>query len=81
MRTTQIGGDERILRRYEYEDEWIVAADLGVDDGTVGVDTVGGTAIVAVRTDGDVVETELDLPDEAATATVNNGVVTVEGNR
>jgi len=80
MRLTQTGGaDERIVRRYEYEDEWVVAAELGAagDAGAVDVDVVGGTAIVVV--DGET-EAEIDLPGEAASVAAENGVLTIRGD-
>ena len=55
MSTQQFAGaNDRFLRRYEYDDSWVVAADLGVADDAVDVDVVGTTAIVVVAT-GDVV--------------------------
>ncbi len=74
-------GDGPLLRRFEYEDGWIVAADLGADAENVSVDTVGETAIVVVEGDDEPVESEFELPSEADSATVENGVVTVEGQR
>jgi HSP20 family molecular chaperone IbpA len=78
---TRSTGDGALLRRYEYDDGWTVAADLGVNDETVTVDTVGGTAIVVVEGPDGPVESEFDLPGTAADAAVNNGVLTVEGER
>ncbi|SFR30585.1 MULTISPECIES: Hsp20/alpha crystallin family protein [Halorubrum] len=78
---TRSTGDGALLRRYEYDDAWIVAADLGVDDEDVSVDTVGETAIVVVEGPEEPVESEFDLPGTAASAAVNNGVITVEGER
>ena len=78
---TQSTGDGTLLRRYEYEDRWVVAADLGIDAENVSVDTVGETAIVVVEGDGDPVEAEFELPGTAESAVVEHGVVTVEGER
>ena len=78
---TRSTGDGALLRRYEYGDEWVVAADLGVDDETVTVDTVGETAIVVVEGPDGPVESEFELPGTAADAAVTNGVLTVEGER
>ncbi|QAU13590.1 Hsp20/alpha crystallin family protein [Halorubrum sp. BOL3-1] len=80
-RQTQSTGDGALLRRYEYDDSWIVAADLGVGDETVAIDTVGGTAIVVVEGPDGPVESEFELPGTAASTAVNNGVLTVEGER
>jgi hypothetical protein len=73
------GGDERFVRRYDYGDGWTVAADLDAADREVDVDVVGRTAIVVVETDGGVRETEFDLPGDAASVGVKNGVLTIDG--
>jgi len=78
---TRSTGDGALLRRYEYEDGWVVAADLGADAEDVSVDTVGETAIVAIESGDEPVESEFELPSEADSVTVENGVVTVEGQR
>ena len=78
---TRSTGDGALLRRYEYDDEWIVAADLEVDDDAVTVDTVGETAIVVVEGPDGPVESEFELPGTATDAAVKNGVLTVEGER
>ena len=80
MNNTQIAnGDDRVLRRYEYEDDWVLAADLAVDDDSVEYDTIGETLILVFDDDGQGTETELDLPGPDADVTLNNGVLTVEG--
>ena len=76
---TRSTGDGPLLRRFDYEDGWIVAADLGADAANVSVDTVGETAIVVVEGDGEPVESEFELPGPAASTAVANGVITVEG--
>jgi hypothetical protein len=79
MNNTQTAnGDDRVLRRYEYEDDWVLAADLAVDDDSVEYDTIGETLILVVDDNGQVTETELDLPGSDADVTLNNGVLTVE---
>jgi hypothetical protein len=75
MQQMQTNDGDQPFRRYEYDDRWIVAADLGVHEETV-VDTVGDTAIV-VPADGSQ-ELEVTLPGVASDTSVNNGVVTVE---
>jgi len=70
--------DDRLLREYDYEDEWVLAADLAVDDDSVQYDTIGDTLILVIDDDGQVSETELDLPGPDADVTVNNGVLTVQ---
>ena len=81
IQQTRSTGDEVLFRRYEYEDVWVVAADLGADTENVSVDTVGTTAIVVIEGDGDPVESEFELPGAADSVAVENGVVTVEGSR
>jgi len=76
---TRSTGDGPLLRRFDYEDGWTVAADLGADAANVTVDAVGETAIVVVEGDGEPVESEFELPGPAASTAVANGVVTVEG--
>ncbi|PSP50550.1 hypothetical protein BRC75_00470 [Halobacteriales archaeon QH_7_69_31] len=61
-----------LVRRYDYEAESLVVADLGPVQGSV--DLVDGTAIVVV--DGD--HHELDVPEGASRAFMTNGIVTVE---
>jgi HSP20 family molecular chaperone IbpA len=65
------------VTRYEYEDAVVLAADLGASAGEGSVDIVDGTAIVVV---GDR-QREFPVPEGAAKASINNGVVTVEVER
>ncbi len=60
------------LRRYEYDEETLLVADLGAVEGTV--DLVDGTAIVV--TGGD--QYEFDVPAGTSRAIMNNGIVTIE---
>jgi hypothetical protein len=79
MNNTQLANrDDRLLREYDYETEWVLAADLPVDDDSVQYDTIGDTLILVIDDDGQVSETELDLPGPDADVTVNNGVLTVQ---
>jgi len=77
---TRQTADSAVTRRYNYEDRWVVAFDLGVTDD-VSVDTVGATAIVVLQQDGESAESEFDLPGPADDISVQNGVVTIEGSR
>jgi hypothetical protein len=70
------GEDERFVRRYDYEDGWVIAADVGVADGRLAADIVDGTAIVLV--DGRT-ELELDVPGSVESVDTNNGVLVVRG--
>lgn len=69
-------GEDILVRRYEYEDEWVVVADIGVSDERISVDVVDGTAIVVV--DGQT-EAEFDLPGTAESVETNNGTLVVRG--
>lgn len=72
------GENEQFIRRYEYDGEWVVAADIGVGDGRLDVDVAGGTAIVLV--DGQT-ELEFDVPGTAESVETNNGVLVVRGSQ
>lgn len=75
------GGDERFVRRYEYDDSVVVAVDFGVADDEVDVDVVGSTAIVVVDAGDSVTETEFELPgtgrDTEPVVATHNGVLTI----
>ncbi|MFB6160694.1 MAG: Hsp20/alpha crystallin family protein [Haloferacaceae archaeon] len=75
------GEEGRFVRRYEYDDEWVVAADVGLADDAIDVDVVDRTAIVVVETADGVAEAEFDLPGPAANVDVNNGVLVITGDR
>ena len=67
------------VRRYEYEDSTLVAADFGAAAGDVSVDLVDDSAIVVVESDdGESTQREFDLPPGTAEAFNKNGVVTIE---
>lgn len=80
MNNTQLANrEDRLLRQYEYENQWLLAADLGVDDDTVEYDTIGETLILVIEDEhGQDTETELELPGADADVNVNNGVLTVQ---
>ncbi|CQR49505.1 MULTISPECIES: Hsp20/alpha crystallin family protein [Haloferax] len=72
------GGNERFIRRYEYEDSWVIAADVGLSEDEIDVDIVGSTAIVVADTGDRVTETEFELPAGGdADVAVRNGVLTI----
>ena len=82
MSTTQLAGDdERIVRRYEYDDGWVLVADLRVSDEDVDVDVVGSTAIVVAETADGVSEAEFELPGPEASVATKNGVLTIASDR
>lgn len=73
MSDQQFAERDAVLRRYEYDDGTVLAADVGVaGDGTV--DVVDGTAIVVAGGE----QYEIELPGEAPRAFMKNGVVTIE---
>jgi hypothetical protein len=69
--------DNVFTRRYEYDDEAVVAADLGVS-GEATVDVLGDVAIVVFENEDGSEQVELELPDGEAEAFITNGVLTVE---
>jgi len=78
MTQTQTAGrDGRFVRRYEYDDHWLLAVDLPVDDEQVDVDLVGSTAILVIDHGDRLSEAEFDLPGAGDTFAVNNGVLTI----
>ena len=81
LRQPRSAGDGALLRQYEYPNGWVVAADVGVDDEAISVDTVGETAIVVIEGDGEPAESEFELPGKARDVSVTNGVLTIEGDR
>jgi hypothetical protein len=69
--------DDVFTRRYEYDDEAVVAADLGVS-GEATVDVLGDVAIVVFENEDGSEQVELELPDGEAEAFITNGVLTIE---
>jgi hypothetical protein len=69
--------DGRMARRYDYEDESVLAVDFGTASTDAAVDLVDGTVIVV---DADDEQYEFDLPDGATDAHtfIRNGVLTIE---
>jgi len=78
VRQQYAGEDERFVRRYDYDDEWVIAADLGVDGDRLDVDVVGETAIVLVDEE---TAMEFDIPGSVESVDTNNGVLVVRGNQ
>ena len=78
VRHQYAGEDERFVRRYDYDDEWVIAADLGVDGDRLDVDVVDETAIVLVDEE---TAMEFDLPGSVESVDTNNGVLVVRGSQ
>ena len=78
VRQQYAGADERLVRRYDYVDEWVIAADIGVGEDHLDVEVVDETAIVLVdeRT-----ELEVELPGSVESVDTNNGVLVVRGTQ
>lgn len=70
--------DDRLLRRYEYDDALVVAVDLGLPDDAISVDFLDDTAIVVVREGGEETQYDVDLPAGESQAFMKNGVLTIE---
>lgn len=71
-------GHEAFARRYEYDDESVIAIDLGGETTDATVDVVDDTAIVVIETERGERQEEFDLPSEEARAFIRNGVLTIE---
>ena len=78
VRQQYAGEDDRFVRRYDYEDGWVIAADIGAADDRLATDVVDGTAIVLVD---DEVELEFEVPGSVESVDTNNGVLVVRGDR
>ena len=77
VRQQHAGENERLVRRYDYDDEWVIAVDVGVGDDRLAADVADQTAIVLV--DG-ATELEFELPGSAESVDTNNGVLVVRGS-
>lgn len=78
MSLKQIGEREDIFaRHYQYDEEEVVVADLGVTSGDASVDVLDGTAIVVFEDGDDSQQLELELPEGEAEAFMTNGVLTI----
>jgi len=74
MNTDQQLFDELSVRRFEYDDSVVLAADVGVADDTT-VDVVDDTVILVTGDE----QHEQPLPENSdARAFINNGVLTIE---
>ncbi|MEF8852527.1 MAG: hypothetical protein V5A44_09470 [Haloarculaceae archaeon] len=72
MSELQQFGDEVAVRRYEYDDGVVLAADFG-PEREASVDVVDGTVIVVTSDD----QYDIDVGGEAD-AFMSNGVLTIE---
>jgi hypothetical protein len=72
------GEDERFVRRYDYDDEWVIAVDLRVGDDRLDVDVVDEIAIVLVDEE---TAMEFELPGSVEHVDTNNGVLVVRGTQ
>ena len=70
--------DDGFVRRYEYDDGTVVAADLGAAAADADVDVVGDTIIVVTDDDETV---ELTVGRKDPQAFINNGILTIEVDR
>lgn len=69
--------DDRMVRRYQYDDRTVVAADIGVNSSDVTIDIVDDTAIVVDDESGQ--QAEIELPNGGgAEAFIKNGVLSIE---
>ena len=71
--------NDAVVRRYEYGDERVLVADLGVSNDAASIDVVDDTVILVMEGDSEPVQHELEAPEGTVEkALINNGVVTVE---
>lgn len=71
-------GQDRLIRRYDYDDDTVIAVDLGANASDASVDIADGTAIVVIETTEGTRQEEFDLPHERARAFIRNGVLSIE---
>jgi len=69
--------EDVFARHYQYDDEAVLAVDLGVD-GDVAVDVLDDVAIVVVDDGEESGQFELELPGSGAEVFITNGVLTIE---
>jgi hypothetical protein len=69
--------EDVFARHYRYDDEAVLAVDLGVD-GAASVDVLDDVAIVVVDGDEESGQLEFDLPDSGAEVFITNGVLSIE---
>ena len=69
--------DDVFARRYDYGDEEVLVADLGVT-GDASADVLDDVAIVVVEDAEDTRQLELELPEGEAEAFITNGVLSIE---
>ena len=69
--------EDIFARHYQYDDEELLVADLGVADEDATVDVVDDVAIVVVADEDEPRQLELELPDGGAEAFITNGVLTI----
>lgn len=77
----QTHAGDRLVRRYDYEDRTVVAADVGATQETVHAEAVGEQVLVAVEDEAGDEEFELDLPGPATNVETNNGVLAITVER
>lgn len=72
-------GDERIARRYRYDDELVIVADLGVPDDATTIEVLDDVVLIVIEKEDETAQAEIQLPENGdAQAFINNGVVTIE---
>ncbi|MFB6114219.1 MAG: hypothetical protein ABEJ58_08995 [Halodesulfurarchaeum sp.] len=69
------------VRRYDYDDESLIVADLGGPEVTADVDVLEDVVLVVVDGPRGESQYELDLPDSGVENTgITNGILTIEVN-
>ena len=71
--------DERMARQYEYDDETVIVADIGVIDDATSIEVLDDVVLVVVEDNGETEQAEIPLPEGGdAKAFINNGVLTIK---
>lgn len=73
MSDTLLSASDALVETYSYENQTVIAVDLGPAAEPV-VDIVDGTAIVVIGDE----QREIDVPADAVQAVNSNGIVTFE---
>ena len=75
---TQIPADVPV-RRYHYDDETVIVADLGLEAEDVSIEVLDDLAIVVIEGPEGERQFEIDLPETGVSNTfITNGVLTIE---
>ncbi|MFB6095340.1 MAG: hypothetical protein ABEJ71_02670 [Halodesulfurarchaeum sp.] len=67
------------VRRYEYDEETVIVADLGAAGSASSVDVLDDVAIVTIDGPEGPRDFEIEIPDDVVSNTfITNGILTIE---